>query len=172
MVYEKSLCRCNLAGKSTSCLETPGGNLGTPRRKFTAGVEGQWDFFLLCPPACHQKIFLFPLPLCSPLVWECCRVPWSVLLVLSCPVCQVNLRPLLWARGQWRPGHRARRRARGTTSRLLGRELCGSGQRSSWEWQGSGFISSFTLQVLPFIGTDSWGLNASYPKRVFRLRQG
>ena len=76
----KNLCRCNLAGKSTSCLQTPGGNLGTLRRKFTAGVEGQWDFFLLCPPACHQKYFLFLCSLCSPQIWECCRMP------LVCPV--------------------------------------------------------------------------------------
>ena len=60
----KNLCRCNHAGKSTSCLQTPGGNLGTLRRKFTAGVEGQWDFFLLCPPACqgHTREKSLPSP--------------------------------------------------------------------------------------------------------------
>lgn len=54
-------------------------NLGIWRSKFTAAVEGPWETFLLCPPACHQKDLFGVVTLtptrCSPKMKECYRPP-------------------------------------------------------------------------------------------------
>lgn len=152
MVY-KELCGCNLAGKSTIQH-----NHGFLQSKFIATVEGPWEVTLpsLASTSLPPRIFLWhscsshSRSLCSHRSGRVTGRHLSVLLIFSCPAWKLNLRSLLWVTGQWLRSPIAGGGSKGHY-RLLGRHLCGSGQKSDWEWQGSGFISLFTLQAFKLL---------------------
>lgn len=148
-------------------------NCGFLRSKFTAAVEGPWE--LNVPSVSFSQLpkmffgMFSPTPTPTPSVLHrsrsVTRHPQQVLLILSCPVCQLHLRPSLCTRGQWLSGRIAREEGQGGTYHWKG-GWCGSEQWSNWEWQGSGFIFPFTIQVLHLLETYSWVLRAFYLNRV------
>lgn len=168
----KNLCRCNLAGKSTSCLQKPGGESRLSKEEIYFRCWGAMRRLFSVSSTLPPKNVSFSSAHCvlhgsGSVVGR----PWSVLSVLSCPVCQVNLRPLLWARGQQLPGHRAREEGQGAPPR--------AGEGALWVWTekqlrmaGLGFHFLLHSPGASFTGTDSWRLKVSYPNRVFRLWQG
>lgn len=82
-------------------------NCGFLRSKFTAAVEGQWEMnFPSVSSSLLPKIFFgmfMPTPTPSVLhrSRSVTRHPQPVLLIFSCPVCQLHLRPSLCTRGEW-----------------------------------------------------------------------